>query len=1289
MSTSTTLPTGPLEHLAMDYAELRERGLRLLERLAGAQWTDFNAHDPGITILEQLCYAITDLGYRINHPVADLIAGSDPAVALPGPAEILTCAPVTQADLRRQLLDLEGVTNAWVEPLRAPEPPLYHLQGSDELHLQRDPGDPTARPVQLAGLHHVLLQTSDRLSAEQALTRAAASLHRRRGLGEDYQLALLTSHEVWIQAKIEVGPIDQPADVLAEIIEQIEAYLAPPVRFTSRGDAADQGRSQDELYTGPYLDHGFVLGELPPLRAAVRASDLIHAIMNVPAVRAVRSLALATAAAAPRERWLLEIPAGQVPTLATSSELCLLRAGLPVRVDPAELQARLAARRLAAHAHRRSDAPHGQPPPRGRDRQLAHYRSILHQFPAAYGVGALGLPDRAPVERRAQARQLAAYLHLFDQLLANHFAQLAGAHQLLSPEEAPLRTYFAQPIDDPRLRIDELLRHDPRVHRAWLAGAVEPHRDAISRRSRFLAHLLARYAEHLGDHAHVGDSGAPRRSDADLVADRQAFLRDYPRLSRARGSGHDIFGDSDERSGLAQRLRLRLGLGERPRLHIVEHLLLRPIPEDARQIGDDADPRVPLLAGVHEPDPWSFQVSYVFEALPGDQPGGAFEQMVAQTILAETPAHLRPHLHWFGDDPTGAHWSDFDAAWAAFRAAHRAYRAASIHAGAAPERLHIPLRDARDRVIDLLGFGRTYPLRDLPLPRHLTVAPGAAAVITIGHSQRGVIYSLRDRRSGAAITQGGRPIELEGTGGTLELRTPPGLEDTSYRILAEKRGDPGDARPPRQAWLHGQVSVALGVDPALVADLRGLPLLDRSVDAPSPADPRLAPYGAVVEVELRASQEGVTYQLLDAADHARVLSRAPVVGTSGVIVLHTVPLYEDLGLRVHGSKAVGDPDQPELRSAILDALLSLRIEANPALTAELLPAAILPHAAAPALRLHDSQQSVHYRVFRRPIRDAEFLFDDPQGAPTLDLQPDDGPPIRVLRPATIPWAELLPLGEARQGLGGPLDIPLPAPGEDCLLVIHAYKSHRRRAGDADTITSIVQLDPTLALLVQPDPDPPLSLHLTLTEANAIGPILLRGGQPGVFYQLYQLPDDAAIGLPAYFHKRDDLDPRSNKGIDQLRVEVDLALARDPAHAHLDARPPAHAPPPLPLIDAAPLPFGAVLRVHARRAVTGLGCELTARATIDPAPEFLIEPASVAPGGAATIVIPSSRQGERYRLLRGDTLLAEAVGVDGPLALHTGPLAPPALLHLHLTRVDPGALTVERSLAITVPATPSG
>ena len=35
----------------------------LLGRLCGDQWSDFNSHDPGITILEQLCFALTELGF--------------------------------------------------------------------------------------------------------------------------------------------------------------------------------------------------------------------------------------------------------------------------------------------------------------------------------------------------------------------------------------------------------------------------------------------------------------------------------------------------------------------------------------------------------------------------------------------------------------------------------------------------------------------------------------------------------------------------------------------------------------------------------------------------------------------------------------------------------------------------------------------------------------------------------------------------------------------------------------------------------------------------------------------------------------------------------------------------------------------------------------------------------------------------------------------------------------------------------------------------------------------------
>lgn len=116
MANSLTIPPKLSYPPVMDYGLLRREGLRHLERLGSAIWTDFNSHDPGVTILEVLCYALTDLGYRSQLPASDLFA---PAGAARRPfytaAEILTNAPVTAHDFRKLLIDIDGVKNAWLE----------------------------------------------------------------------------------------------------------------------------------------------------------------------------------------------------------------------------------------------------------------------------------------------------------------------------------------------------------------------------------------------------------------------------------------------------------------------------------------------------------------------------------------------------------------------------------------------------------------------------------------------------------------------------------------------------------------------------------------------------------------------------------------------------------------------------------------------------------------------------------------------------------------------------------------------------------------------------------------------------------------------------------------------------------------------------------------------------------------------------------------------------------------------------------------------------------------------
>ena len=110
-NTKPNLDADSSEQPIADYFFLRKKGIQYLEQLTGSIWSDFNAHDPGITILEQLCYALSDLSYRSAYELPDLLCqqGEDAYTSLYKPTEILPIAPLTLSDLRKYLIDLSGV----------------------------------------------------------------------------------------------------------------------------------------------------------------------------------------------------------------------------------------------------------------------------------------------------------------------------------------------------------------------------------------------------------------------------------------------------------------------------------------------------------------------------------------------------------------------------------------------------------------------------------------------------------------------------------------------------------------------------------------------------------------------------------------------------------------------------------------------------------------------------------------------------------------------------------------------------------------------------------------------------------------------------------------------------------------------------------------------------------------------------------------------------------------------------------------------------------------------------
>jgi hypothetical protein len=143
---------------AEDYQRLRKLGLSHIEKMSSDIWTDYNVHDPGITTLEMLCYALTDLGYRTSFDVKDLIASEDGKSELFTARTILTNNATTINDLRKLIIDIQGVKNAWIQLSEKQEKDIWIDCDKSILTFNKKTD---FKSVELKGLYHVTLELDD------------------------------------------------------------------------------------------------------------------------------------------------------------------------------------------------------------------------------------------------------------------------------------------------------------------------------------------------------------------------------------------------------------------------------------------------------------------------------------------------------------------------------------------------------------------------------------------------------------------------------------------------------------------------------------------------------------------------------------------------------------------------------------------------------------------------------------------------------------------------------------------------------------------------------------------------------------------------------------------------------------------------------------------------------------------------------------------------------------------------------------------------------------------------
>ncbi|OPY69815.1 MAG: hypothetical protein A4E57_00949 [Syntrophorhabdaceae bacterium PtaU1.Bin034] len=598
MVQTLTIPKKPPRDHTLNYAWLREAGLRHVEELAYKVWTDYNVHDPGITILELLCYAITDLGYRISWPMEDLLTGGDAGAPslrdqFLSALTIFPVKPVNVYDYRKLLIDIRidripntkegardtvGVRNARLE--KAVIRPFY-VDCVERRLLFDEPAKPAiSKPVEVQGVYDVLIEVDEDATADEKkaiIAEAGRRLMKNRNLCEDFsgRIKVIEKQEFIVCAEIDVAFNASVIDTEARIFHALQDYLCPPVRFHSLKEMLDSGKGPDEIFEGPVLEHGFIdndqLAASAP-RKEVRLSDMIRIIMGIEGVEAVRQI-IVNPADEPLfgdDKWTIKVKEGMQPVLDYGkSRIVYYKDMVPFRADQAEVKKRITAMRIE-ESEADLSITEDLPMPEGFFRDTGAYQTIQNDFPRNYGIGINGLPESVPEERKAKAKQLKAYLLFFDQILADYFAQLSKVRELFSLDGSLARTYFHQTVSGVK-GMEELYRD----YAAFKDSGGNPsgqEKDFEARRNRFLDHLLARFAENFSEYVWMIHS-VEKKPALSAIEAKTAFLRDYATVSGRRAQAFD-YTDKENQwntanvTGLEERVSRLLGIRNYKRRNI-------------------------------------------------------------------------------------------------------------------------------------------------------------------------------------------------------------------------------------------------------------------------------------------------------------------------------------------------------------------------------------------------------------------------------------------------------------------------------------------------------------------------------------------------------------------------------------------------------------------------------------------------------------------------------------------------------------------------------------------------
>ncbi|WP_298507609.1 hypothetical protein [uncultured Kordia sp.] len=538
--------------LELDFKALKAEAFAYIQEHSGMEWTNLNSSDPGVTILEQLLYAFTELGYCGNFSMKDILTQKSGDLTVDNqfylPQNILTTSPITIDDYVKYVIDqIANVKNVLIQPTTLAFP---FVSGVYEVYLLLNPNS-----------YENATTDDDITTINQANeTETFYLLNSCRNVSELFlKPQTLIGKEYIISGKLAIASGYDLHTILPEIMQSITDYIFPDVVQTGYDRLKVEGEKTNDIFNGPTLDNGWIsTGSIQPKKDTIQAFEITKLIQGVEGVQSISGVSFThnsttSDTATCENNEILKFNFSESFVTNTNFQISTEGKDLNASLNTSLLDELANMQQASSQINEVASVQMAPKLPTGKYRDITSYYSIQHTFPEAYAVGLNATNDNTPAYQMAQSRQLKGYLSLFDQMLSNQFAQLANIDKLFSfknsitgnpadlenyyntktaeekanpkypvPFEVFSPTYFYQslyqsvPNVEPLLRNNGIFKFGPvsesdatLSHKNWVSYQEDPYNsymyglliinedDTINlqRRDDLLDHLLARHGE--------------------------------------------------------------------------------------------------------------------------------------------------------------------------------------------------------------------------------------------------------------------------------------------------------------------------------------------------------------------------------------------------------------------------------------------------------------------------------------------------------------------------------------------------------------------------------------------------------------------------------------------------------------------------------------------------------------------------------------------------------------------------------------------------------------------------